>query len=294
MNKFYGLIFLFVFLSIEIAYSQADSVLAYLPLGIGNQWQYKVHQIVFGPPHTDTTTYYSFSMIERDTIMSNGYQYQVIKSSAFETRYVHIDSATACVYEYENDSSRGFKTDSLRCSQGDLFGRDSYCEFIDTATVLNYQTWVMGIDRFRPDITVNHTLAMDVGMTSQYIYESYGWGIEVISNLVYAKINGNEFGEMVTSQNDIKNELTGFNLHQNYPNPFNPSTIIKYSVPQESFITLKIYNALGQEVAELVNETKPAGSYEVEFNAEDFSSGIYIYQMTGGDVVETKKMVLMK
>jgi hypothetical protein len=294
MHKFYGLVYLFVLLTIKTAYSQADSVLAYMPLGIGNQWQYKVHHIVFGPPQTDTTTYYSFSMVERDTIMPNGYQYQVIKSSEFTTRYVHIDSATACVYEYENDSSRGFKTDSLRCSQGDWFGRDSYCEFIDTATVLNYQTWVMGIDRSLPDITVRHTLTMDVGMTYKYIYESFGWGTEEISNLVYAKINGNEFGELVVSQDDVRNELTGFNLHQNFPNPFNPATKLKYQIPELNFVTLKVYDVLGSEVITLVNEEKSLGTYEIIWNADNLPSGIYFYQLRAGNFVETRKMILIR
>jgi hypothetical protein len=83
-------------------------------------------------------------------------------------------------------------------------------------------------------------------------------------------------------------------LYQNYPNPFNSYTKIIYSLPEESFITLKIYSVLGQEIAELVSETKPPGNYEVEFNAEDFSSGVYIYQLKAGNFIESKKMVLIK
>ena len=294
MNKFYRLIYLLVLFSSETLYSQTDSVLAYMPLETGNQWQYKVHQIVHGPPSTDTTIYYSFFVVERDTIMPNGYQYQVIKSSDSTTRYIHLDSLTACVYEYENDSSRGFKTDSLRCSEGDWFGRDRFCEFIDTATILNYQTWMMGISWIAPDITLAHTLAMDIGMIYQYIYESYGWGIEWISNLVYAKIDGVEFGDIVNSQSDIKNELTSFNLHQNYPNPFNPSTSISYSISEMEFVTLKVYDVLGNEIANLVSEEKRIGNYEIEFNASKLPSGIYFYQIQAGSFVETKKMVLLK
>jgi len=85
-----------------------------------------------------------------------------------------------------------------------------------------------------------------------------------------------------------------FELNQNYPNPFNPSTRIKYSIPEESLISIKIYNTLGEEIAELVTESKSAGNYEVEFNAEDFSSGVYIYQMKAGDFIDTKKMILLR
>ena len=73
--------------------------------------------------------------------------------------------------------------------------------------------------------------------------------------------------------------LNLFELIQNYPNPFNPSTTIRYSIPEISFVTLKVYDVLGNEVEILVNEEKPAGSYEVEFNATHLSSGIYFYKL---------------
>ncbi|HKB86521.1 MAG TPA: T9SS type A sorting domain-containing protein [Ignavibacteriaceae bacterium] len=85
-----------------------------------------------------------------------------------------------------------------------------------------------------------------------------------------------------------------YSLSQNYPNPFNPSTMIKYSIPEKSHITIKIYNVLGSEVAVLVNEEKPAGSYEVNFNAADLSSGVYYYTISAGNFNETRKMILLK
>jgi len=85
-----------------------------------------------------------------------------------------------------------------------------------------------------------------------------------------------------------------FRLYENYPNPFNPSTTLRYSIPEGTFTSIKIYNSLGAEVATLVNETKPAGSYEVKFNASDLSSGIYYYTLQAGSFSETKKMILMK
>jgi M6 family metalloprotease-like protein len=94
--------------------------------------------------------------------------------------------------------------------------------------------------------------------------------------------------------NSDKNQVETFHLSQNYPNPFNPSTTIRYSVPISEFVSLKIYDALGNEVATLVNEEKPAGNYEVDFNAAGFSSGIYFYKLQAGSFVATKKMILMK
>ena len=82
--------------------------------------------------------------------------------------------------------------------------------------------------------------------------------------------------------------------YQNYPNPFNPTTTIRYQLPKESKVVIKIYNILGAEVMELLNEQKEPGIYEVEFNADSLSSGTYIYRIIADNFVETKKMVLMK
>ena len=87
---------------------------------------------------------------------------------------------------------------------------------------------------------------------------------------------------------------TVFALAQNYPNPFNPETSIRFSVPQESFVTVKVFNTLGEEVMTLVNEAKTAGTYNVSFNAKNLTSGIYFYSIKANDFTSTKKMILMK
>ena len=87
---------------------------------------------------------------------------------------------------------------------------------------------------------------------------------------------------------------TEFSLSQNYPNPFNPATNIQYAISSRQLVTLKVYDVLGKEVAILVNEEKPAGSYDVEFNASNLASGIYCYQLKAGDFIQSKKMILLK
>ena len=87
---------------------------------------------------------------------------------------------------------------------------------------------------------------------------------------------------------------TAFALEQNYPNPFNPSTTISYSIPKQSYVILKIYDILGNEIATLVNEEKPTGTYELNWNALNLPSGVYFYQLKAGSFVESKKMILMK
>jgi len=88
--------------------------------------------------------------------------------------------------------------------------------------------------------------------------------------------------------------LLNFSLYQNYPNPFNPLTKIKYQIPELSFVSIKVYDVLGNEITTLVNEEKTIGSYEVELNAMSLPSGIYFYRLQAGDYIETKKMVLLK
>jgi len=87
---------------------------------------------------------------------------------------------------------------------------------------------------------------------------------------------------------------TEFKLFQNYPNPFNPATKIRWQLPVSSWQTLKIYDVLGNEIVKLVDEYKPAGSYEIEFNASSLPSGVYFYKIHAGSFVQTKKMILLK
>jgi hypothetical protein len=102
------------------------------------------------------------------------------------------------------------------------------------------------------------------------------------------------FNIIITDVEDEQQLPTEFALMQNYPNPFNPSTVISYQLPVSSNVTLKVYDILGNEVATFVNEEKPAGSYEVKFDASGLSSGIYFYKLQAGSLVETKKMILLR
>jgi hypothetical protein len=86
-----------------------------------------------------------------------------------------------------------------------------------------------------------------------------------------------------------------FELSQNYPNPFNPSTVIRYQVPENSDVSIKVYNAVGKEVAQLVNGNIAAGVHEVTFDASHLSSGVYYYAIKAGNkFIQTRKMVLLK
>ena len=139
-----------------------------------------------------------------------------------------------------------------------------------------------------------------------------------VDNSNYVYITGSSTGlisgrdiatiKYVQGPNAVDDNLSGplarFVLEQNYPNPFNPSTKIKYSVPQTSQVQIKIFDVLGNEIKTLINEEKPIGTYEVEFNVSSLSSsvsakggyasGVYFYQLKAGDFISTKKMILLK
>ncbi len=106
-----------------------------------------------------------------------------------------------------------------------------------------------------------------------------------------------DFGGQYEYSDEIEVEVISpltFALEQNYPNPFNPSTNIKYSVPENGFVKLSVYNLVGEEVSVLVNETVDAGFYEVAFNAANLPSGTYFYRLQTGNSLQTKKMILLK
>ncbi len=103
-----------------------------------------------------------------------------------------------------------------------------------------------------------------------------------------------EYGMYIQDKIKVSSMVRDYSLDQNFPNPFNPSTKIAYSIKEEGLVTLKVYDILGKEIATLVNESKPAGYYEAEFNALQLPSGMYIYKIQSGQFSDVKKMLLTK
>ncbi|MCW9096319.1 MAG: T9SS type A sorting domain-containing protein [Ignavibacteriaceae bacterium] len=116
-------------------------------------------------------------------------------------------------------------------------------------------------------------------------------GTPGILPLVYNDTPGNNIPEDNINNKSVPDK---FSLGQNYPNPFNPSTVISFAIPSQEFVTVKVYDILGRQVKVLMNETKPAGYYEINFNASELPSGTYIYEIRAGNFVKTKKMILLK
>ena len=131
---------------------------------------------------------------------------------------------------------------------------------------------------------------MNISLLGQTIF-----GSSAASGILLRSGNAS-YSNTITSTVKGENEFIPkkFLLYQNYPNPFNPSTVINYQIPVNSHVTLKVYDAIGREVATLVNEVNEAGYYSVQFDAARLSSGMYVVRLQSGEKIQVKKMMMMK
>jgi endonuclease/exonuclease/phosphatase family metal-dependent hydrolase len=156
---------------------------------------------------------------------------------------------------------------------------------------LDYQIYSNSVINVENDFVIQ-TEVMNAARLNQY-------GLQLLDTRTasdhFPKVSDISFDFTTDVENDV--ESFAFKLEQNYPNPFNPNTVIRYSISPpdaKQFVSLKVYNILGNEVATLVNEEKSAGNYEVKFNASTLSSGIYFYRLTIGSFSSAKKMIYLR
>lgn len=140
---------------------------------------------------------------------------------------------------------------------------------------------------------------MDQDGLAEYVFVNYSTDFDVWQGDGYVWVL--EVQPQTGIENELENSPLDFVLSQNYPNPFNPTTKIKYSIPSNIVtesgninVTIKVFDVLGNEIAEIVNEEKQAGNYEVEFNGSNLSSGVYFYRLKSGNFIETKRMMLIR
>jgi Secretion system C-terminal sorting domain len=197
-----------------------------------------------------------------------------------------------------NDSvDPGFDAPLVQTAAGNM------AAFVDTIWHNN-----QAANGFRPYV---YALNNPPSLTSDWPNVASNWaatqGYPVPENLKYtnsalmaAASDGKPLGDLnwfkgIVGIHEIPNSTpTKFILNQNYPNPFNPTTTIRYSIPQSGFVILKVFNLLGQEVATLVNQEQKSGEYNVDFDASNLASGIYMYKIQSGNFNLTKKMILLK
>ena len=168
-------------------------------------------------------------------------------------------------------------------------GADSVTYLIPLTSSVNYRVTVEVCYQSVKTQLVDHIRNINNEDINRFVYM-----YDALPNLPF--VMKHEVIDIATGVDDEESVVNKFYLAQNYPNPFNPSTKIEYVVPggAMNLVTLKVYDVLGNEIITLVNEEKPAGSYEAHFNAEQLSSGIYFYKLQAGIFTETRKMVLMR
>jgi hypothetical protein len=133
--------------------------------------------------------------------------------------------------------------------------------------------------------------------TIQITFDATGLSNNTYTGEVNITSNGGSITipiDFIVGVDDLIEKPVSFELHQNYPNPFNPSTKINYSLPASSKVSLVVYDILGRKIKTLVNEFQNAGKYNVDFNAEHLSSGVYFYRLSAGRFSETRKLLLLR
>jgi len=179
-------------------------------------------------------------------------------------------------------SDGGYIISGWACSFG-----NSYQAYIVKTDSQGFKQWEKVYGGYGQDESMSIQQTTDGGYITVGGTRTYGagdWDIWIIKIAPDTLTN-------VKKRNEIVND---YHLFQNYPNPFNPVTTIKYQIPKTGFVILKVYDVLGKEVATLVNGKQGAGSYEVEFDGKDYSSGVYFYKLVTDDYSNVKKMILIK
>jgi hypothetical protein len=282
------LLIFFSLVTIQEGISQdLDSALAFYPLHLGDTWTYDCRK----GENPSVHLWYSTLSVVGDTTIWNGTTYTLLSAPGATDSsylYVRVDSSTGCVYWLVNlQTGTEYVSDSLRAQKGDHSGPD-LCWDVYPDTVLGFPTVVK---YFLHNPFWSHALAYGLGMTYQYDGNSVYGVIETI--LVYARIAGREFGTPVSVATH-KTQPVALTLSQNYPNPFNPSTNIPYSVDRLAFVSIEVFNQLGQHVRTLVFAIKNPGQYIANFNAGHLCSGIYYYVLDVNGRRITKSMILLK
>jgi hypothetical protein len=290
-----SVIILLLLLLLEYPDSQINPNCNYLPLKVGNSWTYYYSNSSSGA--------YRGKLTVISSIIVNGHKYYNFSNGS---NFFRIDSTKANYLMYTTTGGCSWSPneklyDSLAASLNDTVRIDCGTSYV----VLTSQTTVniFGQNRvkkiFRSNPSNGREYLQGIG-----VYGAYGGGGTSYwaQSLLGCVLDGVVYGDTsLVGIELISTEIPQlYNLYQNYPNPFNPTTKIRFSIPPyqvgqgDRLVILKIYDVLGKEIATIVNEQLNPGTYEVEWNAEDYPSGIYFYTLITNTFSQTNKMVIIK
>ena len=248
-------------------------------------------------------------IIERDTAGLGSFEsldsVAANETSFSDTNFVsNFDSLAYRVYAFSQDTVSGYSNIADLIIPVELFSFNAV--IFDNAVIIKWTTATetnnrgFELERKLDDTWETISFIEGHGSTTEknsyqykddYQYRSYQG--QILYRLKQIDFSGNfEFSKTVELNVDFIPEE--FILYQNNPNPFNPATSIKFSIPVETKVRLEILNVIGEEIELLINETKPAGTYDIIWNPGNISSGVYLYQLQAGSFIQTKKMILLK
>ncbi len=304
------IIFAFILLSSGIQSQMLDTnVFKYFPLSVGDRWTWYVDQYWNPGPGYEVMKIQSSQVISNHLYFHASIDYYYIyggHNSGYDL--YRIDSLTGNLYYYNTsnqyecllDSLNAKKIDSAHCTCS------GFWHICDTSSYhifsRDLQAKDMGWGYFEGGGTI--TYALNFGRVYEVAGAHQAWTTWYLRGCL---INGVLYGDtsvLLGIQNISSEVPESFSLYQNYPNPFNPNTKIKFSIPAdgkrdprlrgEAEVKLIIYDALGRAVATLVNERLQPGTYEADWDASNYPSGVYFYKLETSSFEETKKMVLIK
>jgi hypothetical protein len=269
------------------------------PLKVGNRWDYKEGWWDGQGSEENIVTY----NVIADTLMPNGKIYYLVRPDNFMFFKDYIRADSKGIYYYDVNCGQEWL-----CYNFELFPDEhseilaGNCDSLNISRIIKgnqYKTicfgkevpamgysYVGGIDN-----VYSVEIAPEFGFLRSSTPSPFANYYSVLSG---CQLSGVVYGKLTSVNEDYSSKPKQYSLYQNYPNPFNPVTSIKYQLPKDSNVSLKVYDMLGREVAVLVNEYKQAGYYKVDFNGSTLSSGVYIYRLTADKFVATKKLILMK
>lgn len=314
------ILFLILFFITSNCYSviSADTnAVAYFPMQVGNIYVYEYQY------NGVTSSNRRKAAVLKDTVFPNHHKYYKLSNfPGIGGQWNRVDSLTGSLYSYSPNPSCSYYSsdafiDSLAALPGNQIHRcgipvqDYYkCSSISGFTLGNLTSSLknFAFSQYIPppppspygtSIYSTISYAKGVGVYS-YTYSSSTHLLFTLSTYTLrgCVIGGIVYGD--TSMTPVKiinlNTITPeqFSLSQNFPNPFNPTTNITFDLPQKSFVKLKIYDVTEKELISLVNEDLTVGSYNFQWDASSFTSGVYFYRLETNDFIETKRMVLMK
>lgn len=259
------------------------------PLHPGDQWEWYV------PNVADTQR--AISKIVGDSTFPNGKTYAVMQGALFAVPFQRQQGDS--VYQYLTDLQKEVLFFDFTRSPGDTIA--VFPRFSDTSVIVligkatypvfghNLRYWFFLVDNIKRAIDDEefYTVIDSIGVAR---IDCFCADLPQLSGAI---VNGVRYGT-ITGVKDADGVPGEYRLYQNYPNPFNPSTTIRFAIPEESHVVLKICNLLGQEVMTLLNEQRTAGVYDVNVDGSKLTSGVYFYRIVAGKFNQTKRMLVLK